>query len=94
MLAVTAPDPLCAICRGTGRARVRAEGSPRQGVYPTVVWARLIPATVAVNVEDSAEPRSGDRAVTCPSCQETERAALALLEGKTIAADQGRRGGR
>jgi len=78
-----APDPLCAICDATGKARVRAR-RPERGAR-LVVSVRLVPSTVDVLIDENSEPAPGDRLVTCPSCMETDDVRAAGLEGSTLA---------
>ncbi len=82
------PDPLCVLCGGEGRVTVRAEGPVPHGARRVVAFARLIPVTVEVTIEASAEGRTGDRAAACPSCTETDEARVQMLEGARIAASQ------
>lgn len=76
------PDPLCALCSGGGKVVVRAGGA-EQGSRAAVVWARLVPATVAVRIE-AGERRDGDRMVDCPSCSVADAGRAGELEGQTI----------
>ncbi len=79
------PDTLCALCRGSGRVTVRAEGPMPHGARRVVAFARLLPTTVELTIEASAERHAGDRAAPCPSCTEGDAAAVQRLEGAVIA---------
>lgn len=82
------PDPSCAICGGSGVARVCGPAVTREG-RGLVLAVRRGPTWVAVFLEEPAGLATTE--IPCPSCIETREEVVCALERRVLVV--GARGG-